>query len=67
MKVLARPFIALTDLIPEKTFGKISATAGSVRKSIHDKIAKIDTLNLSNIFSSSGGGHGGHAAAAHAH
>lgn len=62
--VLRGPLI-IADLAMEKTFGKISATAGSVRKSMHDQIAKIDTLNFADLLKSSGGGHGGHAAAAH--
>lgn len=59
--------LAIADVVVEKTFGKISATAGSVRKSMHDKIAKIDTLNFADLFSSSGGHGGGHGHAAAAH
>jgi len=68
LRMPPRMLVIGTDLLAEKTFGKISKTIANVRQSIHTKIDKIDTLHLSDLLKSSGGGsHGGlaHAAAAH--
>ncbi len=67
LRMPPRMLVIGTDVLAEKTFGKASQAVANIRSGIHKQIDKIDTLNFSDIFSSSGGGHGGHAAAAHAH
>lgn len=40
MRVLGRAGIAIIDLIPEKTFGKVSQTVGQIRRGTHSRIDK---------------------------